>query len=445
MTNYDDNKNREDLNEEEHTIDEATETIEETVSEIEEIQKDIEDTEEVIEETIVEPKVQETVINKTEVKEKTVVKPKQTKVKEKSKSRNIILALIVMVLVVWNIFLTYQLFNDKAPENPSGNGNNNNVVQNATYATTDFTKASENGIQKTVGISTDSGSGSGAIYKTEKKGDKTIVTIITNYHVVTNSKTVGVLFANEQTVEGTVLGGDVYTDLAVVQVEVEFSVEAFTLGDSSTLSSGEWVLAIGSPLGFDFSGTVTEGIISGKDRVVGVDLDGDGTNDWDMLVLQTSAAINPGNSGGPLINLNGELIGINSMKIAKNNVEGMGFAIPVNEVIPIVEQLIEKGTVERPLIGLSGRNLSDYSTAHKSYLGLPLDIENGVVVVEVIKDGAAYKAGIKEGDIVVKIGDIDVETFKDFRIGLYQHQSGDEVEVGIIRDGKSETITVTLQ
>ena len=311
MTNYDENNSLKDLNEEvEETVEEVVPTeevveevveqsmIEETVEEVE--QPVIEDTvietaqEAIVEETH-EPVIEQTVNNTTKVvKEKTVVKPKKTK--EKTKQRNVVLSIIVMLLVLWNVFLTYQLLNPKTPEGGNGNGNINNVVQNATYATTDFTKAADKGIQKAVGISTSGGSGSGAIYKTEKKGDKTLITIITNYHVVTNEKKVEVLFANEQKIEGVVLGGDMYTDLAVVQVETDFAAEAFALGDSSTLSTGEWVLAIGSPLSFDFSGTVTEGVISGKDRVVGVDLDGDGTNDWDMLVLQTSAAINPGNS-----------------------------------------------------------------------------------------------------------------------------------------------------
>ena len=436
MTNYDDNKS---LNNENELNEEALKP-EETVEEVKEVVEHIEP--KVFESTPIEEK---TIVNETNVvNKKNVVKEKSKNVKEKSKTKNIILYVLVLMLVIWNVFLTYQLINKEIPENINGSNNSNNVQQNATFVTTDFTKAAEKGIQKAVGISTSSGSGSGAIYKTEKKGDKTLVTIITNYHVVTNEKTVEVLFANEQKIVGTVLGGDIYTDLAVVQVETDFAVEAFSLGDSSTLTTGEWVLAIGSPLSFDFSGTVTEGVISGKDRVVGVDLDGDGSNDWDMIVLQTSAAINPGNSGGPLVSLTGDLIGINSMKIANQSVEGMGFAIPINEAIPIVEQLIENGTVERPLVGLSGRNLQDYSTAHKSYLGLPLDIENGVVVVEVVKDGSAEKAGILEGDIIVKIGDVDVETFKDFRMGLYQHQSGDEVEIELIRDGKSETITVTL-
>lgn len=354
--------------------------------------------------------------------------------------KRVLLYTLIISLIAWNIFLTIELGNKSSGVEQSDNP----VVQNLTFSTTDFTKAAEVGIDKTVGIGTQNGSGSGAIYKTEAKGDKTLVTIITNYHVVTTEKTVMVLFANGQKIEGNVIGGDVFTDLAVVQVETDFATEAFTLGDSSTLRSAEWVLAVGSPLGLEFSGTVTEGIVSGKDRIIGVDLNKDGVDDWDMIVIQTSAAINPGNSGGPLINLKGELIGINSMKIASSNVEGMGFSIPINEVIPIVEQLIEKGEVLRPLIGLSGRNISDYTSAQKSYLNLPLTVESGVVVTEVIKNGSADKAGILAGDIIIRIGDYEVATFKDFRRELYQHSSGEEVEVEVIRNSKKETIVVVL-
>lgn len=357
----------------------------------------------------------------------------------KPKKRVLIYTLLV-ALIAWNIFLTVELGN----KNTVVDTGDNSVVHNLTFATTDFTKAAEVGINKTVGIGTQNGSGSGAIYKTEEKGGKNLVTIITNYHVVTTEKTVMVLFANGQKIEGKVIGGDVFTDLAVVQVETDFATEVFTIGDSSTLKSAEWVLAVGSPLGLEFSGTVTEGVVSGKDRIIGVDLNKDGVDDWDMIVIQTSAAINPGNSGGPLINLKGELIGINSMKIASSNVEGMGFSIPINEAIPIVEQLIEKGEVVRPLIGFSGRNISDYTSAQKSYLNLPLNVESGVVVTEVVKNGAADKAKILAGDIIVRIGDFEVKTFKDFRRELYQYNSGDEVEVEVIRNSKKETILVVL-
>ncbi len=366
-------------------------------------------------------------------------------VKEK-KGKKHLLTFTIIMLAVWNLFLTYSLFNQpKVDGNGNVTENTGKVVQNQTFATTDLTKTAEKGSERTVGISTGSGSGSGAIYKSERSNDKSLVTIITNYHVVTTQKTVDVVFANEQTVTGNVIGGDIYTDLAVVQVETDFAVEAFNIGDSSTLKRGEWVLAIGSPLGLQFNGTVTEGIISGKDRIIGVDLNQDGQDDWDMSVLQTTAAINPGNSGGPLINLNGDLIGINSMKISSDKVEGMGFAIPINEAVPIVEQLIEKGVVTRPLIGVSGRNLSDYTTSHRSYLGLPLDVENGVVITDVITGGAGEKSGLLAGDIITKINDVDVENFKNFRMELYKHKSGEEITLEVYSKNESKTVSVILE
>lgn len=363
------------------------------------------------------------------------------------KTRNkILLAIAITILITWNLALSYVVFfQDKNPSNQINDPEHTNISQTATYTTTDLTKAAQKGALKAVGIRTSTGAGSGAIYRSERNGDKSKVTIVTNYHVVTTEKTVNVLFANEQEVEGRVVGGDIYTDLAIVEVEVDFAIEAFSLGDSAAVTVGEWVLAIGSPLGFEFYGTVSEGIISGKDRIIGVDLNRDGRDDWDMQVLQTTAAINPGNSGGPLINLNGDLIGINSMKIADSKIEGMGFAIPINEVIPIITQLMETGEVKRPLVGLSGRSLSEYSNAHRSYLGLPLDVVDGVVVVDVIKDGAADEAEIKANDIIVKINDVDIESFKNFRMELYKHQSGEEITLTVVRGSENFEVTVTLK
>lgn len=362
----------------------------------------------------------------------------------KNNKRTVVFSVLVVLLVIWNVFLTAKLYDTETnPE--SNNTGNSGLVQNNTYATTDLTKAADKGILKTVAISTGNGSGSGAIYSSEENGDNYTVTIITNYHVVTNNTEVEVLFANGQKIKGEVIGGDIFTDLAVVRVETNFKVDAFEIGDSSTLKSGEWVLAVGSPLGLEFSGSVSEGVISGTERIIGVDLDKNGTDDWDMIVIQTTAAINPGNSGGALINLNGELIGINSMKISQSSVEGMGFAIPINEVIPIVEQLIDKGVVERPLIGVSGRSITDYSNAQRSYYGLPLDLEGGVVITDIVSGGAADKAGLKVGDIITKIDDEAVDSFKTFRISLYKHNKGDELQLEIIRDNESAQVNVTLQ
>lgn len=367
----------------------------------------------------------------------------EVKITMKDKSKKFIFGILMCTLVLWNIFITIKLYEDQ----PSGdqNGSITNNVQNISYATTDLTKASEKGILRTVAISTDTGSGSGAVYKTVAADNQYEVTIITNNHVVGNNKQVNVLFANGQTIEGDVVGGDLFTDLAVVKVVTNFAVDAFDIGDSEGLRNGEWVLAVGSPLGLEFSGSVSEGIVSATERIIGVDLNNDGTDDWDMLVIQTTAAINPGNSGGALINLNGELVGINSMKISQESVEGIGFAIPIQEAIPIVEQLIEHQKVVRPLIGISGRSISDYSIAQRSYYGLPLDVESGVVVTDIVRNGAADKVGVKVGDIIVEMNGEPIENFKTFRINLYKQLPGDEIKVKINRANQLEEVTITLE
>ncbi len=171
---------------------------------------------------------------------------------------------------------------------------------------------------------------------------------------------------------------------------------AIKCGDSSKLETGETVLAIGSPLGIEYAGTVTQGIVSGIDRTVSVDLNDDGQEDWDMNVIQTDAAINPGNSGGALVNAAGELVGITSMKLADTSVEGMGFALPINDVITSVEQIISNGKVTRPLIGISGFSLSGYSSYQLRYYRIDTDLTDGIYVSRVTSGGPASKAGSKK-------------------------------------------------
>lgn len=184
---------------------------------------------------------------------------------------------------------------------------------------------------------TASGSGSGVVYRVDGK----TAYIITNAHVVSGATDVQVVFSNKESVNATIVGSDTYSDIAVLKLTADFDMTAIKCGDSSLLDQGETVLAIGSPLGIEYAGTVTQGIVSGIDRTVSVDLNDDGQEDWDMNVIQTDAAINPGNSGGALVNMAGELVGITSMKLSNTSVEGMGFALPINDVITSVEQIIE--------------------------------------------------------------------------------------------------------
>ena len=268
--------------------------------------------------------------------------------------------------------------------------------------------------------------------------------IITNAHVVSGATDVQVVFSNKESVNATIVGSDTYSDIAVLKLTADFDMTAIKCGDSSLLDQGETVLAIGSPLGIEYAGTVTQGIVSGIDRTVSVDLNDDGQEDWDMNVIQTDAAINPGNSGGALVNMAGELVGITSMKLSNTSVEGMGFALPINDVITSVEQIIENGKVTRPQIGISGVSLSGYSSYQLRYYRINTDLTDGIYVSRVTSGGAASKAGIQEGDIIVKFDGKEVTTYKSFLTELYSKEPGDKVSVVVNRNGTEKTIEVTL-
>ena len=351
---------------------------------------------------------------------------------------------IILLLLIWNSVLSYEIFfkEGQTTVNPDGT-----IVQTVvTEFDTNVTRVVENTIEKVVGIQAIVfeevySSGSGAIFDYV---DNT-VHIVTNNHVIEDAERIQVVFANGETVEATLMGSDLFTDLALLEAKIDFSVEAFRFGDSSLVKVGENALAIGSPLGLEFQGSVTMGIISGKDRTVPVDLDGNGTDDWDSIVLQTDAAINPGNSGGPLINMAGELIGITSMKIADSSVEGMGFAIPINEVIPIIQQLKDNGKVIRPVIGISAVSVDELAVYQKSYYGIRLDLNTGLLITSVVENSPASRAGLKEGDIIMSFDQVNILSFKEFRKLLYAKNVGDIISISYERAGKSSTTAVTLE
>ena len=286
-----------------------------------------------------------------------------------------------------------------------------------------------------------SGSGSGVVY--EQTGKYTY--IITNHHVIDGADKVQVVFSNNEYVDAEIVGSDEYSDVAILKCQPDFDVTVINIGDSSLLDKGETVLAIGSPLGIEYSGTVTQGIVSGTDRTVSVDLNSDGVDDWDMNVIQTDAAINPGNSGGALVNMKGELVGITNMKFAEETVEGMGFAIPVNDVISVAKQIRLNGKVSYPVIGISGVSLADYSAYQLQRYGVNVAVNTGLYVVEATNNGPAQKAGIQSGEVIVKVENTEITTYKSFLTELYSHKPGDTIEVTINRSGTEKTVQVTLE
>ena len=283
--------------------------------------------------------------------------------------------------------------------------------------------------------------GTGFVYKTDDKYGY----ILTNQHVVNSASKVNVLFTNDKEVETTILGGDEYLDLAVLRVPKEEVRMVATIGSSEKVSIGDSIFTVGSPLGADYRGSVTSGILSGKDRMVSVNVSNTRSSDWVMRVLQIDASINPGNSGGPLLNVNGEVIGICSMKLVDDEIEGMGFAIPIEYAMNHADSLEKGESIKWPVLGIRMANTTDTATLRQYGINVDSKITSGTVVVEVIKDSSAEKAGIKKGDVITKINNNTVKDYAYLRYELYQHQAGDTIEVTYIRNGKEHTTKVTLQ
>lgn len=350
-----------------------------------------------------------------------------------------LMAVLLLTLLGWNILLTYEVFTLKTTTPQPQTTTENGVVYSArTEIATDVSELVEKSENKVVTVVStygeqEIGTGSGAIYKISDNA----VYVITNNHVIENGTAAKVTFADQTTVEAEIIGKDALTDLALLKMQTDSKVEAFTIGDSSLVKKGQYVIAMGSPLGIQYQGSVSGGLISGTNRSVST------AEDWDMNVLQIDAAINPGNSGGPLINMAGELIGINSMKISDTNVEGFGFAIPINEVIPIVQQLEQEGQVVRPNLGIHAVDLSQLSVFQKIREGI--EDEEGIMVTKVSFGGPAQKAGMESGDIIRKIDDVEIHTMKTFRQTLYAKNIGDTITVTIARNQEEKEIEVTLK
>ena len=268
---------------------------------------------------------------------------------------------------------------------------------------------------------------------------------MTNNHVVANSDKVKVLFTSGEELETTLVGTDTYSDIAVLTVKDSDKIVSATMGESNKTKVGDTVFTVGSPEGSDYAGTVTKGILSGKDRLVAVALSNTQVSDYYMKVLQTDAAINPGNSGGPICNTNGEVIGITNMKLVDNTIEGMGFAIPIEDAIEFAKTIEETGKVARPYIGISMLDLTNSYYLWQAGILLPDNITEGVAIYKVEDNSPASVSGLQKGDIITKIDDNKVSSLAKFRYELYKHKPNDKVKITYIRNNKEETTNVTLQ
>ena len=282
--------------------------------------------------------------------------------------------------------------------------------------------------------------GSGVIYK--KEGESAY--LVTNTHVINGAKKVDVRLTDGTKVPGEIVGSDTYSDIAVVKISSEKVSTVAEFGDSSQLAVGETAIAIGSPLGSEYANTVTQGIVSSLNRHVSLKAeDGQAIS---TNAIQTDTAINPGNSGGPLINIQGQVIGITSSKIASNggtSVEGLGFAIPANDVINIIKQLEKDGKVTRPALGIHMVNLTNLSTADLQKLKLPDNVTSGVAVRSVQKNMPA-NGHLQQYDVITKVDDTKISSTTELQNALYGHSIGDEMTVTYYRNGKEEKTTIKL-
>ena len=282
--------------------------------------------------------------------------------------------------------------------------------------------------------------GTGFVYKKDKKN----AYIMTNNHVIDSADKVEVEFNDKnERIEAKILGGEAYSDIAVLTIDAKKSGSIVETGDSKGVKLGDTIFTVGSPMGINYKGTVTKGILSGKDRMVEVSLSGS-TTDYYMNVLQLDAAVNPGNSGGPLCDVSGKVIGIISLKIVQDEVEGMGFAIPIEDALDYASAIEKGGKVERPYIGISMLDLTQEYYLWQNRITIPEGVDAGVAILEVVAGSPADKAKLKKGDIVVKIGDSKVTGLADFRYELYKHKVGDKIKITYYREGKKQTTDITL-
>ncbi|MBG9541471.1 serine protease [Cytobacillus firmus] len=348
--------------------------------------------------------------------------------------------------------------NEKLQDETTGDNNNARTQNVSVDVTTDVTKAVDKAGDAVVSITNiqtagfwsnegngsagqPAGTGSGVIYK--KEGNTAF--IVTNHHVVEGAQELEVSLEDGTKLPARLVGSDIWTDLAVLEVEGKEIKTVAEFGDSDKLKPGEPVIAIGNPLG-QFSGSVTQGIISGLERAIPVDIDQNGTVDWQAEVLQTDAAINPGNSGGALVNISGQLIGINSMKIAESAVEGIGLAIPINYARPVIDDLEKFGEVKRPYMGVQLASVNEIPGYYQQEaLKLPKDVKSGVAITSVEPNSPAAQAGLKEMDVIVEMDGEEIKDIIELRQHLYTKKSvGDQMKIKFYRDGKTQEVTMKL-
>lgn len=375
---------------------------------------------------------------KIDEKEK-IVQDKKIKKEKKQNNTTVILVVSILLSFVCGCVGAYLICQTVSVKSVVKNITTSELIENSisssvdkVYGSTVVVVASSKGKQ----IST----GTGFIYKKDKNN----AYIMTNNHVIEGADTVEVEFNDKsEKISATIVGGDVYADIAVLTIKDSNEYKAVEIGNLDEIKLGDTIFTVGSPMGINYKGTVTKGILSGKERMVEVNLTSS-KSDYYMKVVQIDAAVNPGNSGGPLCDVSGNVIGIISLKIVQDEVEGMGFAIPINDALKYASLIEEGGEISRPYLGIGMLDLSEEYYLWQNRITIPDGVDEGVAVISVEKNTPAEKAGLKKGDIIVKINDQDVGSLAEFRYELYKHEVGEKVKLSFYRDGKVKTTTVTL-
>lgn len=281
--------------------------------------------------------------------------------------------------------------------------------------------------------------GTGFIYRADDKYGY----ILTNNHVVSGASNVKVTNTKGEIFDAILLGSDQYADLAVLKVDKSFVIQVAKFGDSTALKIGDTVFAVGTPVSTNYAGSVTKGIVSGINREVTISLDNG--SKFIMNVLQTNTAINPGNSGGPLVNMSGEVVGINTLKLVEEHIEGMGFSIPIEMASSVIERLEKGEKIERPFLGVSMLDANNSYGLYRNQIVLNKTYTTGVVLVEIEKNSVASKYGLKANDVILKIDNVEVKDSVYFRYLLYKYSIGDTINITYERNGKEETVKIKLE
>lgn len=381
-------------------------------------------------------------INDNVLKEEVIVNKKKNNGKKKNNSNNntaVVLIVSIVLSFVCGAVGAYLIVSNFTVQSVVKNITTSELVETSisssvdkVYGSTVIIVAYKGGKQ----VST----GTGFVYKKDSKN----AYIMTNNHVIDDADSAEVEFNDKsERIKAKILGGEVYSDIAVLTIDATEAGDTVEIGSSEDVKLGDTIFTVGSPMGATYKGTVTKGIVSGKDRMVEVNLTGSIT-DYYMKVIQIDAAVNPGNSGGPLCDVSGKIIGIISLKIVQDEVEGMGFAIPIEDALKYANTIEEGGEIVRPYIGISMLDLTEEYYLWQNRITIPDGVEEGIAVIEVVSGSPADKAGLKKGDIIVKLGGEDTGSLAEFRYELYKHDVGEKVEVTYYRDDKVKNTTITL-